>query len=192
MAGTQQPTHGHPGSGSARSATWGTGDEWVTIAQILGAFGVHGEMKIRLLTDIPDRFAQLETIYIHRRPFTMRSLRTTQRGILLHLMGIDDPETVGKFRGAVIEIPLAQIAPLPEGQYYIHDLIGLEVHTVHGQMLGRLRDVIATGSNDIYVVDRAGDGEVLVPAIKDVVKEINLSARTMLIDPIPGLLDPTE
>jgi len=164
-------------------------DEWVTIAQILGPFGVHGEMKIRLHTDIPNRLAQLKTVYIHYRPFTVRGTRTVGQNTLLHLEGIDNPELVRKLRGTAIQIPLAEIAPLPEGQYYIHDLIGLEVQTVQGEIIGHVREVITTASNDVYAVDRHGIGEVLVPAIRDIVKEIDLHARKMIIDPIPGLLD---
>jgi len=180
------------GARSAHPGAHGPSDEWVIIAEVVGAFGIHGEIKIRSLTDIPDRFAQIERVYIRHRPFRVRGTRTVQRGILLQLEGIDDPEAVDKLRGAAIEIPIAEIAPLPEGQYYIHDLIGLKVQTVQGQVLGHLREVIETGSNDVYVVARQEKDEVLVPAIKDVVKEIDLHTGRMVIDPIPGLFDTTE
>ncbi|MEX2374511.1 MAG: ribosome maturation factor RimM, partial [Dehalococcoidia bacterium] len=87
------------------------------------------------------------------------------------------------------EIDEADVAPLPEGEYYIHDLIGLRVITLDGDELGILDDVLQTGSNDVYVVKRPGEKDLLVPAIDGVLGDIDLEAGTLVIIPVAGLLD---
>ncbi len=166
--------------------------EWATIGKVITLFGVRGELKVRLLTDIPNRFAQLDAVYIgpeHVR-FLIKSVRPYKGDmILLGLEGLNDANTAETVRNLNICIPLSQLAKLPPDSYYQHDIIGLSVYTLDGREVGRIIDIITTGSNDVYVIKTAVGQEVLVPAIKDVVKQIDLVRRTMHIDPMPGLLD---
>jgi len=166
--------------------------EWATIGKVIALFGVRGELKVRLLTDIPNRFAQLDAVYIgseHVR-FLIKSVRPYKGDlILLGLEGLNDANTAETVRNLDICIPLSQLAELPPDSYYQHDIIGLGVYTVDGREVGRVIDIIVTGSNDVYVIKTTAGQEVLVPAIKDVIKQIDLVRRTMHIDPMPGLLD---
>jgi 16S rRNA processing protein RimM len=166
--------------------------EWATIGKVVALFGLQGELKVRLLTDIPNRFAQLESVYLGRE-HTRYSIKSVQpyKGemILLKLKGVDDANAAEVLRNMDISIPLSQLADLPQDSYYQHDIIGLLVCTLDGQNLGHIVDIMATGSNDVYVIKTTEGQQVLIPAIKQVIKQIDLIHRTMHIDPLPGLLD---
>lgn len=167
--------------------------EWATIGEVVALFGVRGEVKVRLLTDIPDRFHQLKVVYVgpdHRRVGIEHVRPYKGEMIVLKLAGIDDANAAETLRRLLLCIPVSQLAKLPPDHYYQHDILGLRVLTSDGQVLGPVVDIIETGSNDVYVIKTAEGKQVLVPAIKAVVKQIDLAERTMLIDPLPGLLEP--
>jgi 16S rRNA processing protein RimM len=167
--------------------------EWATIGQVVALFGVRGEMKVRLLTDIPDRFQQLEAIHVgpdHQR-YTIEHVRPYKGDmIVLKLAGIDDANAAENLRRWELCIPLEHLAKLPPDIYYQHDILGLRVITVEGRELGPVVDIIETGSNDVYAIKGQDGKELLIPALKTVVKQIDLIRRTMYIDPLPGLLEP--
>ena len=166
--------------------------EWATIGKVVALFGVHGELKVRLLSDIPNRFAELGVVYLgpgHVR-HVIESVRPYKgEMVLLGLEHVNDANTAVALRNLDICIPLAELAKLPPGSYYQHDIIGLQVYTLDGYDVGKIIDVMITGSNDVYIVKTAGGKQVLIPAIRDVIKEIDLARHTMHIDPMPGLLD---
>ena len=165
---------------------------WATIGQVVALFGVHGELKVRLLTDIPNRFSNLETIYVgaSHASFPIQSVRPYKgEMIVLKLKGIDDANSAESLLKQELFIPLSELAKLPQDSYYQHDILGLQVLTLDGQDLGQIVDIIVTGSNDVYIIKNPEGSQVLIPAIKDVIKQIDLIRRTMHIDPLPGLLD---
>jgi len=109
--------------------------------------------------------------------------------VVLKLKGIDDANTAEALRNQNLDIPLNQLTKLPPDSYYQHDILGLSVITLDGRELGNIVDIIVTGSNDVYTIKTPGGSQVLIPAIKDVIKQVDLIRRTMYIDPLPGLLD---
>jgi len=161
--------------------------EFVTIGQILAPWGVKGKLKVRIVTDFPQRFAPSSKIYINRQPMTIDSAEWHKGKVIIKLNQIDTIEAAQRLRGQPIEIHHSQVHPLPEGQYYHFQLIGLEVWTTQGELLGNITEVLAAESNDNYVVSGA-KGEILIPAIEDVVKSIDLDSRRITIEPIEGLL----
>jgi 16S rRNA processing protein RimM len=166
--------------------------EWATIGKAVALFGIHGELKVRLLTDIPNRFAELEAVYIgpNHTSHPIQSVRPYKgEMIVLKLEGIDDANTAEPLRNQDLFIPLSKLAELPPGSYYQHDILGLNVLTLDGQELGQIVEIIVTGSNDVYIVKKPEGSQILIPAIKDVIKQIDLIRHTMHIDPLPGLLD---
>ena len=166
--------------------------EWATIGRVVALFGVRGELKVRLLTDIPDRFAELEAIHVgpdHTLLPIQRIRPYKGEMIVLKLAGIDDANAAEPLRNQDLTIPLDKLAKLPPDFYYQHDILGLRVLTLDGQDLGTIDDIIVTGSNDVYSVKNPEGSQILIPAIKDVIKQIDLNHRTMHIDPLPGLLD---
>jgi 16S rRNA processing protein RimM len=166
--------------------------EWATIGVIVASFGVHGELKVHLLTDIPNRFAELDIVYVgpeHTR-YPIQSVRPYKgEMVVLKLDGINDANTAESLRNLDLQIPESKLAKLPPDSYYQHDILGLRVFTMDGRNLGHITDIIVTGSNDVYTIKTADGKQVLIPAIKDVIKQIDLIRRTMYIDPLPGLLD---
>lgn len=167
--------------------------EWATIGQVVAPFGVRGEVKVRLLTDIPNRFQQLAAIDVgpdHRRYNIERVRPHKGEVIVLKLAGIDDANAADLLRRLDLCIPLSHLAKLPPDIYYQHDIIGLQVHTLDGRELGPIVEIIVTGSNDVYAIKGQDGKQVLIPAIKAVVKQIDLIRHTMYIDPLPGLLEP--
>jgi len=166
--------------------------DWATIGQVVALFGVRGELKVRLLTDIPNRFAELKTIYVgaNHTAHQIQNLRPYKgEMIILKLSDIDDANAAEPLRNQDLSIPLSELAKLPADYYYQHDILGLQVLTLDGQEIGYIDEIIVTGSNDVYSVKQPGEPQVLIPAIKDVIKQIDLIRRTMYIDPLPGLLD---
>ena len=166
--------------------------EWATIGKVVALFGVGGELKVLMLTDIPNRFEELEVVYVgdsHARRVIERTRPYKGDMILVKLEGIDDTTSAEKLRGADLLIPVGELAKLPPDSYYQHDIIGLRVFTLDERPLGTIVDIIETGSNDVYVVKMDNGTQQLIPAIKAVIKRIDLPQHTMHIDPIPGLLD---
>jgi 16S rRNA processing protein RimM len=166
--------------------------DWATIGQVVALFGVHGELKVRLLTDTPNRFSELETIYVgaSHASYPIQSVRPYKgEMIVLKFKGIDDANAAEPLRNQELYIPLSELAQLPPDSYYQHDILGLQVLTLEGEELGQIVEIIVTGSNDVYCIKNPDGSQVLIPAIKDVIKQIDLIRRTMHIDPLPGLLD---
>lgn len=170
-------------------------NEWAAIGQVVALFGVRGELKVRLLTDIPDRFQQLEAVNVgsdHRRYLIEHVRPHKGEMIVLKLAGIDDANAAEALRRQDLCIPLSHLAKLPPDIYYQHDIIGLHVITLDGRELGPIVEIIETGSNDVYAIKGQDGKQVLIPAIKDVIKQIDLIRQTMYIDPLPGLLEPPQ
>jgi 16S rRNA processing protein RimM len=169
--------------------------EWATIGKVVALFGVHGELKVRLLTDIPNRFAELDAVYAstdHKR-YSIEGVRPYKgEMVVLKLEGIDTANAAETLRNVDLQIPLSDLAKLPPDSYYQHDILGLSVSTLAGQSLGTIVDILVTGSNDVYVIKTASGRQVLIPAVKQVIKQIDLLRHTMHIDPLPGLLDEVE
>ena len=161
--------------------------EYVTIGQILAPWGIKGKLKVEVVTDFPQRFTPGSKIYINQQPMTIDSTEWHKGKAIIKLSTIDSIEDAQRLRGQPIEIHHSQLQPLPEGQYYHFQLIGLEVYTTQGELLGNITEILTAESNDIYVV--SGDrGDILIPAIEDVVKSIDLNKGRITIEPIEGLL----
>lgn len=161
----------------------------LVIGRILGARGLAGQLKVQVLTDFPQRFSQLKTVLLgdELAPRAVEWTRLHQGGIIMKLQGCDTANEAARLRGKTLSVPMEEAVPLSPGQYYWHQIIGLEVWTVQGQSIGVVTDILHTGSADVYIV-RAGDKEVLIPAIEDVIKAIDLELGRITIEPMPGLL----
>ena len=167
--------------------------EWATIGKVVAPFGVHGELKVLLLTDIPNRFAELDAIHLDNTRYHIESVRPYKgEMIVLKLEGVDDAGAAEPLRNLDLQIPLSKLAKLPRDSYYQHDILGLHVFTLDERDLGTIVDIIVTGSNDVYVIKTHEGQQILIPAIKDVIKQIDLIRHTMYIDPLPGLLSDEE
>ncbi len=161
--------------------------EFITIGTILAPWGVKGKLKVTVATDFPQRFAASSKVYINRQPMTIDNTEWHKGKAIIKLNTIDSIEEAKKLPGQLVEIHRSQLQPLPEGQYYHFQLIGLEVRTTQGELLGNITEILSTPSNDNYVVSGA-KGEILIPAVEDVIKSVDLDKERLVIEPIEGLL----
>ncbi|MBL7124654.1 MAG: 16S rRNA processing protein RimM [Dehalococcoidales bacterium] len=161
--------------------------EFIIIGQVVAPRGIKGKLKVEVVTDFPQRFAPRSQIYINREPMTIASTEWHKGKAIIKLDTIDSIEEAEKLRGQAIEIHHSQLQPLPEGQYYHFQLIGLEVWTTQEELLGTVTEILTAESNDNYVV-RGAKGEILIPAIEDVVKSVDLDKGRITIEAIEGLL----
>jgi len=162
--------------------------EFLIVGYILAPWGLRGEVKVEVVTDFPERFAPQKVVYLNTRPLEIESCRPHKQHLVVKLATIDSVEDAEKLRGQDLTIPRSELYPLPEGQYYTFQIIGLKVVTTEGKLLGRITEIMTTGSNDVYIVE-GKRGEILIPAIEDVVKSIDLKKGKMVIEAIEGLLD---
>jgi 16S rRNA processing protein RimM len=160
------------------------------IGRVLKPFGVRGELKIEILTEFPERFASLRQVFLgdDAKSFAVEAARLHSGAALIKLAGIDTPEDAAKLREQLVYVAHADAVKLPENQVYLYQLIGLRVQTRDGKVLGAITDVLDTRANDVYIVND-GTREILLPAIPDVVKEINLERGEMIVELIDGLVE---
>jgi 16S rRNA processing protein RimM len=166
--------------------------EWATIGKIVALFGLRGELKVASFTDIPDRFAKLDFVYVGSdyARYVIEGVRPYKGDVVvLKLRGISDANAAESLRNQDVYIPLDQLAELPPDSYYQHDILGLQVYTLANRDLGVIADIIVTGSNDVYVIKNTDGQQFLIPAVKAIVKQVDLIRRKMYIDPIKGLID---
>jgi 16S rRNA processing protein RimM len=156
---------------------------YVAVGRVLGPFGLKGELKVQPLSDNPDRFRPKARLWAAQQPVTVVDARDAQGYVYITLKGFRDRDSVDKFRHALLQVPEADLAPLPEGEYYRFQLIGLEVVTKDGAPLGTLDEIIETGANDVYRVHPAEGADVLLPALDDVIISVDLDAKRMVVDP---------
>ena len=152
--------------------------------------GVAGEIIMDLHTDFPERIKGGRKVYVgeNHETFTIGTVRTHGNGVLVKIKGFDSPETAGRFRNQWMYVKSSEVPALPEGKYYKHELVGLIVMTDEGEKLGVLNEVLETGANDVYTVIKEDGREILLPAIPDVVLEVNMDERILKVHIIEGLL----
>ncbi len=166
--------------------------EYLEVGQIVNTNGLKGLLKINPFTDDITRFERLKTIFIEHKKelleFEIESVRYQKKQVLLKLKGIDTIEEAEKYREDYLKINRNKEEKLPEDTYYIVDLIGLDIYTEGGELLGKLDDIFSTGSNDVYVVKNSEGKQILLPAISDVIKNIDLEQKKIVVNLIEGLL----
>jgi 16S rRNA processing protein RimM len=168
--------------------TGSTVPAFLEIAQIQTAFGVDGEVRARILTDFPRRFARLKKVFLgdEFKPYLVEQAKVRGNDVFLKLGGVTTPEEAAKLRLKMVQVPIAEAMPLPKGAYYHYQVIGLSVVSVDGRVLGRVAEILPTGGNDVYVV-RGEQGELLLPAIADVVQRIDVAADRVVVTLLDGM-----
>jgi 16S rRNA processing protein RimM len=166
--------------------------DWVIVGNIVGVFGLRGEIKVEPWSSFPERFAKTEILYAGPKhtPYRVLGAHPHKQHILLQLEGITSIEAAERLLGQALSIPAAQIHELPDDSFYVHDLIGLEVVHTNGRKLGIVKDVLVTGGIDLFVITGHRSGQdMLLPAVKEFIKSIDIPSGVLEVDPIPGLLD---
>ncbi|HOJ76738.1 MAG TPA: ribosome maturation factor RimM [Bacillota bacterium] len=164
----------------------------IAVGEILKAQGIKGEVKVVPLTDDPRRFGKLKRLFLQTndgvQELTVESYRLFRQFVLVKFKGIDDMNAANQIGRGLLLIPREERVKLPPGRYFYDQIEGLSVFTTDGQLLGTVSKILNTGSNDVYVVTD-NSREILIPALKTVVKEINLNTGTMVVELPDGLLE---
>ena len=160
-------------------------DNLLEIGQIVNSYGIKGFLKVVPFTDNVKRFDDLKTIYIEKNKklseIEIEEVKYHKNLVLLKLKGIDDINDTLEFKNCYIKIDRKDAVELPEDTYFIVDLIDMDVTTDEGENLGKIVDVFPTGSNDVYVVKDELGKQILLPAIGDVVKKVDIISKKMTI-----------
>ncbi len=164
---------------------------YLVVGEVLKPWGFRGDVKIKILSDYPARLLKHKTLYLGTPPraYPVERARLHSGYALLKFTGYDTDAAVAKLRGELVQIPEQEAAKLKKGQYFHHQIIGLNVVTDDAQTLGAIEQILETGANDVYLVRTPDGKEILLPAIKSVVKKIDLAAQTMTVALLPGLVD---
>jgi 16S rRNA processing protein RimM len=168
------------------------GDEpvFLVIGKLRRPHGVTGEMLMDVLTDFPERLHKGVVVYMgaqHKR-LKIRSSRNQNKSMLVAFDGYTDPDAAGELRNELLYVRSDDRPPLPQGEYYHHQVLGLQVVDETGQSLGVLTKILDTGANDVYVVQPAHGPEILLPAIEQVILDIDLDRNQMKVHLLPGLI----
>jgi 16S rRNA processing protein RimM len=167
--------------------------DFIAIGRILRPHGVRGELRVAQLTDYPERWRELETVYLgaNYTCLEVESSRIHKEIILLKLIGLDDRDAVENLRGELLYIPFEQAILLKPDEFYHFQVIGFTVRTDKGEILGEIAEVLRPpGANEIFVI-HGPRGEILVPVIKDVILNLDIDAGEVLVHLLPGLLRDT-
>lgn len=165
----------------------------LAIGKVVKAFGIKGEVVVRPLTDSPQRFRGLRNAYLGRTESAAEKVGITgvqvgARGVRVMFKGITDRTAAEQIVGSLLFVEDKDRTPLPEGRYYIHDMIGIAVMDQAGNQVGTLKDVLKMPASDVYVVDVDGR-DVLIPAVKEFIKKIDVEGKAMVVHLIEGMVN---
>lgn len=172
--------------------------EMITIGKIVAPFGVKGEAKVYPYSDFLERCHLLKRVMLERKDFS--GFKVVKKAFIhknlwvLHFEDCETRDDAMALTGMMVKIPLSERIQLPEGMYYFDQIIGLKALTVEGEELGTVEDILKTGGNDVYVINPGKDGkekrkQILIPALKTIIREINPGKGYILVKLPPGLLD---
>jgi len=156
----------------------------VTVGRVIAAHGIRGEVKVEPHTDFPERFKPGARLWLAGAAMQIETARRTLNLFQIKFEGIDDRTQAEALRGKELQAP--PLSSLGEGTYYHHQIIGMGVEDENGAVLGRVADVFATGSNDVYVV-RGDRGDLLLPATDEVIRRIDVERGSMTVEVLEGL-----
>ena len=166
--------------------------KYLEIGQIVNTFGIKGMVQVKPFSENLKRFDELKKVYIEnkkvRKEYEIEEVKYHKDMILIKFKGVDNPEEADLLRTSYLVVDRKTQEPLEEGTYYVVDMLGLEVYTDEGELLGNLEDIFNTGSNDIYVVKNELGKQILLPAIADVIKNIDMENKKIIVHLIPGLI----
>jgi 16S rRNA processing protein RimM len=163
------------------------------IANIVAVHGVAGALKLRSQSDVPGRFSRLDTVLVGPDPAHVRSLRITDARelgdrVIVQFEGLPDRDAAEELVGLNMYVTGEQMESPPEGRYFVHDLIGCAVRTPEGEDRGAIVDVMLLPANDVYVV-MFEEREILVPAVPEFIRDVNVQEKRVTVEPVPGLFE---
>ncbi len=164
--------------------------EYIQVGKIVNTHGIKGDVKVLPLTDDVKRFEDLKNVYLGDDKLKLEIVKVgyVKANVLLEFKGYGNINDVEKFKNLDLWIDEEDKVELPKDSYFLSDILGLEVFLKDGDRLGTIVDILQPGANDVYVI-KDEEKEYLIPALKDIIIEIDISENKMVIDPIEGMLD---
>ena len=167
-------------------------EQLLQVGVISSTHGIRGEVKVFPTTDDPNRFKKLKQVILdtgrEQKDLEIEGVKFFKQFVILKFKGIDNINDIEKYKGRDLWIPREEGQELEEDEYYIADLLGMSVVLEDGQEFGTLKDVMETGANDVYIIDSAEHGEVLLPAIRECILDVDLEKNVMTIHLMKGLI----
>lgn len=167
-------------------------EQLLQVGVITQTHGIRGEVKVFPTTDDPARFERLRKVTLdtgrESLELEIEKVRFSKQFVIVKFKGLDDINQVERYKRCPLLVRREDAVPLEEDEYYIADMIGIRVETEDGEAFGTLKDVIETGANDVYIVETSSHGEVLIPAIKECILEVDIEAGRMVVHLLDGLL----
>lgn len=167
--------------------------DYFNIGKIVNTHGIRGEVKVIPLTDDPKRFELLEYVYIDNNKslekYTIKNIKYFKNMVIIKFEELQDMTSAEKLKQSIVKIPRELAIPLEDDEYYVQDLIDIKVSTDDCEYLGTIKDIIFTGSNDVYVIETEDKKEILIPALKQCIKQIDMNSKTMIVSLLEGLID---
>lgn len=157
-------------------------EQFLTVGKIINTHGIRGELKVKPTTDDVNRFKSLKEAYIDEKEVVVSGCKFQPGKVILKIEGIESIEEAERLKNKLIKVKREKAVQLPEDTYFAVDIIGCEVYEETGNKIGTVDDIIYTGSNDVYWVK--GENEVLIPALKDIVLEIDINNKKIIIKPL--------
>ena len=168
-------------------------EQFFQVGVISSTHGVHGEVKVYPTTDDPRRFLKLKEVLLDTQKGYMslevEKVRFFKQMVIIKFRGYDTIESIQLYRNCGLYVPREQAVPLQEDEYYVADLLGMDVYLEDGEHFGKIRDVMQSAANDVYVIASLSHGEVLLPAIADCVKTVSVEENRMTIHLLDGLVE---
>lgn len=162
--------------------------EKIKVGQIVNVVGLKGELKVYHYSDYKERFEELSVVYINDKSYEIKGVRYMKDMVILKLNGIDDRTEAEKYKGQDIYFDKVDSRVLPEGTYYIYDLIGLTVYDENNHVIGTIKDVIQNSAQDLYEIEQENKNQFLLPAVEEFVLEINIKEKYIKVRLIEGLI----
>lgn len=165
----------------------------IAVGAIVAAHGVKGNLKIKPLTDDPERFKELQLVYVELKDDSViqlhiKDIKINDGFILLAFDEVSDRNTAESLRGGLICITKQELLPLSDNEFYQFEVVGYDVKTTNGELLGKVEEILDLSANDVLVV-KSREKEFLIPLIREVIKKINRERKEFVIEPIDGLLE---
>lgn len=170
-------------------------EKWFNVGKIVNTHGLKGEVRVISQTDFPEeRYKVGNSLFLFQdkkaKPIELKitSHRKHKNFDLLSFEGYYNMDHVVQFKEGILKVPESFLSTLEQNEYYFHEIIGCEVSTMNGETLGTIREILTPGANDVWVIEAKQGKDILIPYIDEVVKEINIPEKKIMIDPIEGLI----
>jgi 16S rRNA processing protein RimM len=178
------------GSDEAAGSSEGGEPAFLAVGRLRKPHGLRGDITMEVLTDFPERLKKGIRLFVGEdyQPLKLRSVRQLDTRLLVAFEGYHTLEQAAELRNKLVSVSSADRPPLEEGEYYHHELIGLEIVADDGRLLGTISEILETGANDVLLVKPVSGPDILLPMLDEVILEVDLEAGRMRVKPLPGLL----